>query len=96
MSAEHQSALKSLESDEFLEQLASIEHERWSHWQRYLHSQCLKGDDGALTIPTELVQRWEVQMNTPYESLSETEQKSDRDQVRRYLPLIVEVLKQQQ
>ncbi|MGA4900587.1 hypothetical protein ACPCAJ_22685 [Streptomyces griseoincarnatus] len=71
-----------------LEELASVEHERWSHWQRYLHSQCVRNDDGSLTIPPELVRRWEVQMSTPYSELSEQEKESDREQVRRYLPII--------
>lgn len=80
------------EGGEVLEELASVEHERWSHWQRYLHAQCLRNSDGSLTIPSELVRRWEVQMNTPYSELSEKEKESDRDQVRRYLPIIVNVI----
>ncbi|MFF3657341.1 hypothetical protein [Streptomyces olivochromogenes] len=72
-----------------MEELASVEHERWSHWQRYLHSQCVRdNDDGSLIIPAVLVQRWEQQMNTPYSELSEKEKESDREQVRRYLPII--------
>lgn len=79
--------------NELLETLASIEHERWAHWQRYLHSQCTPvGNDGALLIPSDLVQRWEAQMKTPYSHLTEEQKESDRQQVRRYLPVIVEVL----
>jgi hypothetical protein len=74
---------------DLLETLASIEHERWSHWQLYLHSQCIPREvDGSLVIPAELVQRWERQASTPYASLTEAEKESDRQQVRRYLPLI--------
>lgn len=54
-----------------VEALAAVEHGRWSHWQRYLHSQCETRDDGALTIPSALVERWGHQMSTPYEALSE-------------------------
>ena len=78
---------------ELVEKLASAEHDRWAHWQRYVHSQCTPiGDDGALVIPGNLVRRWEEQMETPYFSLTEVEKESDREQVRRYLPLIIEVL----
>ncbi|HMT04077.1 MAG TPA: hypothetical protein PKD76_00875 [Solirubrobacterales bacterium] len=75
-----------------IEQLAAIEHERWSHWQRYLHDQCEAGDDGSLTIPKELAQRWTTQMRTAYEDLSDKEKESDREQVRRYLTVIVKEL----
>ena len=80
--------------NELLEDLASIEHERWSHWQSYMHSKCVpQGDSGALLIPAELVKQWEKQIATPYSKLSEEEKESDREQVRKYLPLIVRVLK---
>jgi len=76
-----------------LETLASVEHERWSHWQRYLHSKCLPvGCDGALLIPGDLVKRWEEQIGTSYSNLPEDEKESDREQVRKYLPLIVHAL----
>lgn len=75
-----------------VEPLAEVEHERWSHWQRYLHSKCDRSADGSLTIPAELVHRWEAQMSTPYSELSEQEKESDREQVRRYLPIIAEAL----
>ncbi len=80
--------------NELLEVLASIEHERWSHWQRFLHQQCVPGADGSLTIPAELVHRWSAQMETPYANLSEQEKDTDRDQVRRYLPIIENALHQ--
>ena len=81
-----------LESDELLEKLAAIEHERWSHWQRYLHSQCTAGPDGSLTIPAEQVRRWSTQMTTRYSDLTSEERESDREQVRRYLPIIAQAL----
>lgn len=71
------------------EQLASIEHERWSHWQMYLHEQCTKKNDGSLVIPPHLVEQWQKQIATPYEKLSEAEKESDREQVRMYLPTII-------
>ncbi|HHP0304197.1 hypothetical protein MSG71_12770 [Acinetobacter baumannii] len=73
---------------ELLEKLAAIEHKRWAHWQRYLHSQCLENDDGSLTIPADLVKKWNKQINTDYFSLTESEKDSDREQVLKYLPLL--------
>ena len=71
-----------------INQLAKVEHQRWSHWQRYLHDQCTKLPDGSLVIPAGLVSRWERQIAHSYDELSEDEKESDRDQVRKYLPLI--------
>jgi hypothetical protein len=75
-----------------LEQLATIEHERWAHWQRYMHGKAAKRPDGSLVIPADLVVRWEKQIATPYVELSDAEKESDRDQVRKYLPVITEAL----
>ena len=75
-----------------LEQLAAVEHERWSHWQRYVHSKCIRQPDGSLLLPADLVARWEKQIETKYEDLAPQEKESDRDQVRRYLPLIASAL----
>ena len=71
-----------------VEQLAALEHERWAHWQRYMHSKCQRLADGSLVIPVDLVARWEQQISTSYENLSEQEKESDREQVRRYFPII--------
>jgi hypothetical protein len=82
-----------LKLEGLIEKLADVEHERWSHWQRYLHSKCERIGDGSLVIPAHLVEQWESQMNTPYSALSESEKESDREQVRRYLPIIADALK---
>ena len=77
-----------------IEPLAAAEHSRWAHWQRYVHSSCIPhGDHGDLIIPANLVRRWEEQIQKPYSELSEKEKESDRDQVRKYLPIIEEVLR---
>ncbi len=75
-----------------VERLAAIEHERWSHWQRYMHSKCLPQPDGSLLIPADLVSRWEKQIATRYSDLDERGKESDRDQVRKYLPLLASEL----
>ena len=71
-----------------VEDLASIEHERWAHWQHYLHGKGIRQPDGSLLLPAELVSRWEAQIATPYAELSEGEKQSDREQIHRYLPRI--------
>jgi hypothetical protein len=78
--------------DGLVEQLAAVEHERWSHWQQYLHSKCIRQSDGSLLIPAGLVARWEKQIGTKYAELGEQERESDREQVRKYLPLIASAL----
>lgn len=67
---------------EVMEILADEAHKRWSHWQKYLHSKCVKNPDGSLTIPASLVERWERQIATDYKDLSEKEKDSDREQAR--------------
>lgn len=71
-----------------IEELAAIEHERWAHWQSYVHEHGSRREDGSVVIPAELVHQWERQMSTPYDELREDEKASDREQVARYLPLI--------
>jgi len=78
--------------EELFERLASIEHERWADWQRYVHSKCVKNNDGTLTIPKWAVEQWERQINTPYSGLTEEEKDKDREQVMRYWHLIDKLL----
>lgn len=75
-----------------LEELSALEHERWSHWQSYMHGKCSKQNDGSLIIPAELVSHWEDQIRTDYSDLTEEEKESDREQVKKYLPTIEEAL----
>jgi len=71
------------------EQLASLAHEQWSGWMRYLFSKCDEAyDDGSVYIPREFVERWERQMNTPYSELPEAEKESDRKEADRVLVLL--------
>jgi hypothetical protein len=78
--------------ENLIETLAAVEHERWSHWQRYMHGKGTSQPDGSLVIPADLVCRWQKQIDTPYAELTEKEKESDREQVRKYLPLIVQAL----
>ncbi|MEU9616964.1 hypothetical protein AB0D56_36410 [Streptomyces sp. NPDC048209] len=83
---------ETLENHQAIDRLAAIEHDRWAHWQQYLHDQCERRDDGSLVIPAELVSQWEEQIRTPYEELAPEVQESDREQVQRYLPTVIEIL----
>lgn len=74
------------ELENLKDELAAIEHERWSHWQVYMHGKCMKNEDGSLTIPKQLVDKWTKQSETKFESLTEKEKDSDREQVEKYLP----------
>src|SRR5271156_5495960 len=78
--------------NQLLEKLAAVEHERWAHWQRYMHGKGNRQPDGSLLLPADLITRWDTQMNTPYAALTEEMKESDREQVRRYLPLIADML----
>lgn len=70
-----------------LEELASIQHDIWSHWMKYMFSVC-ENIDGHLVIPEKLVGRWEAQLETKYKDLTEKEKESDREQVRKFNHLI--------
>ncbi|WP_174291598.1 hypothetical protein [Sphingomonas bacterium] len=76
-----------------IEELAAIEHGRWSRWQRYMHGKSQQAEDGSLVVPADLAERWARQMRTEYHSLEEAERESDREQVREYLPIIAAALK---
>ncbi len=80
-------------SAEMVEELAAIEHERWAHWQEYLHARCEQQPDGSLTIPPDLVAHWTRQIETPYSELTDDEKESDREQVLRYLATVAGALR---
>jgi len=76
-------------NEEIIERLADFEHDRWARWQKHVFSKCIKNNDGSYTIPKEYVERWERQIITSYNDLSEEEKESDRIEAKR----IIEVLK---
>lgn len=81
-----------LMSKDLIEILADLEHNRWAHWQKYLHSCCIKNKDGSLTIPKEKVLRWENQIKTKYDALSEKD--SDRRQAKKTIETLKKFYKQ--
>ncbi len=84
------------DSADLLEKLAAIEHERWAHWQRFMHAQGRRQPDGSLVLPPESVARWDRLIDTPYALLTDKERESDREQVRRYLPIVTAALRRTQ
>lgn len=87
--------------DDMIETLAAVEHQRWADWQKYLHSKADPGPfelpsgdtlkvNGDLVLHRDDVEHWERQIVQPYAQLSEDEKQSDREQVMRYWPMLVE------
>lgn len=72
-----------------LEDFAKVAHESWSRWMKHLFSKSDTGPDGTAVIPKELVERWKRQMDTDYEDLSEKEKKSDREEAKRYIAVVI-------
>lgn len=70
------------------EQFASQAHEQWSHWMKHLFKVSEQNENGSVTIPKELVDRWKRQMDTNFFLLSDQEQKSDYDQAEKFLKLL--------
>jgi len=73
---------------EDMELLAAAEHESWSVWTAYMLDTIEKESGGDFNIKSlPCVERWMRQKVTPYASLSEKEKESDREVVRKKLPL---------
>lgn len=77
-----------MENKDLIELLANYEHDRWSRWQKYLFSKCIKNDDGSLTIPNEYANRWNRQINTDYTDLPIEEQLSDKKEAIKIIEIV--------
>jgi len=75
--------------NELTEALANYAHKAWSGWMRYLFEKSAENDDGTVTIPRRAVERWQRQMNTAYADLPESEKKSDRDEARKIIEVLI-------
>lgn len=73
-----------------VEELADLVHEIWADWMKYMFSKGIH-HMGRWTMPSDLRQRWQRQMNTSYAELSEDEKESDREIALRILHLLREV-----
>lgn len=70
------------------EALAAEQHKIWAHWMEYQFSCGTFEADGSWTMPAHKVERWQRQLNTPYEELTEKEKESDRDQALKILAVL--------
>ena len=68
------------------EQLADIEHQRWADWQKWCHK--ILRENCPSPELEKVLERWDKQIATSYNDLSEKEKDSDREQVMRYWNLI--------
>jgi len=57
---------------------------------RYLFDKGTTNEDGTFTMPAWAVERWNRQMNTPYEDLSEDEKDSDRKEADKFLKVLLD------
>lgn len=78
--------------NENLDVLASISHEIWAHWQKYLHDQCEIMADGSLKIPSILVNKWNEQINLDYEQLTPQEKSSDIEQALKFKEIFCKMM----
>jgi len=84
-----------------MDKIAALCHEQWSEWMKYLFDKCIEQTDmitpagyvyksdkaGCMLIPKEFVNRWKRQMETPFENLSDLEQKSDRLEANKFFKI---------
>lgn len=75
-----------------LDTLATISHEIWAHWQKYLHNQCEVMSDGSLKIPSALVAKWNEQINLDYEQLTQQEKNSDIEQALKFRDIFCKMM----
>ena len=71
---------------ELYEKLAEIEHKRWGDWQKWCHK-VLREHCPSPELE-KVLERWDKQIATSYEELSEEDKQKDREQVDRYWNLI--------
>ena len=75
--------------NELREELAEYAHTAWSGWMEYLFKQCIIKENGEVIIPQWAVERWNRQMNTSYEDLTEKEKDSDRKEADKMLTIFI-------
>lgn len=76
-----------IDEDSVIEQLADYAHNAWSGWMEHLFKQVINNQDGSVTIPKDLVDKWMGQLGTSYGDLTEKEQDSDRVEAKKILAI---------
>jgi hypothetical protein len=85
--------LHALESPPLLEEMAALEHDRWSGWEFYRET-CLRGGERRKPDdPETYEERWHRLRETSYADLPEESKESDRREARKTRDLIVKFLK---
>ncbi len=75
------------------EQLASLEHDQWAGWMKWLFEHTgTDNPDGSFEIRASSVKRWKRQMNTIYADLSEKEKDSDREEADKVIAIMGEFI----
>lgn len=74
---EHSELLQKTDKESTLEKLATLEHEQWAHWTRYMLE----------NLTADNIERWKLQIETPYSNLTELEKESDRVWARKTLKI---------
>jgi len=71
----------------FKDKVANLCHDQWSNWMVYIFGKSIHNQDGSVTIPKELVNRWQEQLNTPYINLPTAEKDSDKTEADKFIKL---------
>lgn len=80
---------------EIIEQLADLEHQQWSHWEKYRENRILElGGHPNMDKVSAQKQNWKRLRETDYKDLTEKEKESDREWARKVLPIIEQTRKE--
>jgi hypothetical protein len=80
--------IKESVNSETIEKLSDVEHDSWARWMKYVFSVSKKNNDGSITIPKNKVKRWERQIKTDYEDLTDKEKETDRKEVKKFIKIL--------
>lgn len=70
------------------ERLAEYAHGSWIGWMEHLFSSSIAHNDGTVTIPRRVVDKWKRQMDTKYENLSDKEKLSDLKEANKIIDVV--------
>ena len=73
---------------ELREKVADIQHGIWANWMEHLFKVSHYNRDGSVLIPADKVEKWERQMETKYDHLSESDKNKDRKIADRVLEVL--------